>query len=222
MELKLYLKALKKYAIFIAATSLTGIIIALGFASSLPEGYRQTQVFYIASDIDSNLIQSTLEPYSERKNSVLQDGDEASSQTRQATFDVANLEQGRENHGLQAVGIYYAQETARNFTDTAIAILSSHDYKTTILAPGQTLTVRKLAPQVIQVTATAAGAQETSQLIAKAIGNFNRQFTELHPVGQAQEPKFAAAGKKILAAAGLVLGFTFAFFVVSLKEYFRI
>ena len=44
--------------------------------------------------------------YSERKNPGIHAGDEASSQTRQATFDVANFERGRENHSLQAVGIY--------------------------------------------------------------------------------------------------------------------
>src|SRR3990167_8112945 len=43
---------------------------------------------------------------------------------------------------------FFTQEKARDFTDTAIAILESPDFKSENIGTGDELIVRKLAPQV--------------------------------------------------------------------------
>lgn len=129
---------------------------------------------------------------------------------------------------------YYAGEKARNFTDTTVAILSSADFKSQVVGPGQALQVKKLAPQVIQIKAFAPNPAETKQLMMATVNTFNAKFIFAQPlpadpasfglkeIAPAQEPARQAVDRRVASAAGLVLGFTFAIFVVSLKSYFKI
>lgn len=129
---------------------------------------------------------------------------------------------------------YYAGEKTRNFTDTAVAILDSADFKSQVVGSGEALQVRKLAPQVIQIKAFAPKSEEAKQLMMAAVNTFNAQFVFTQPlpadpasfglkeVAPAQEPARQVVNRQVLAAAGLVLGFAFAIFVVSLKSYFKI
>lgn len=129
---------------------------------------------------------------------------------------------------------YYAGEKARNFTDTAVAILSSADFKSQLVSPGQTLQVKKLAPQVIQIKAFTPKSDEAKQLMMTTTNAFNAQFVFTQPlpadpasfglkeIAPAQEPVRQVVDRQVQASAGLVLGFAFAIFVVSLKSYFKI
>lgn len=129
---------------------------------------------------------------------------------------------------------YYAGEKARNFTDTAVAILDSADFKSRLVSPGQALQVKKLAPQVIQIKAFAPAPEEAKQLMMTTTNAFNAQFVFVQPlpadpasfglkeVVPPQAPTQQVVDRRVAAAAGLVLGFAFAIFVVSLKSYFKI
>lgn len=129
---------------------------------------------------------------------------------------------------------YHAGEKARNFTDTAVAILDSADFKSQVVSPGQAVKIRKLAPQVIQIKAFTPKSEEAKQLMVATASTFNAQFVFTQPlpadpasfglkeVAPAQAPTQQVVNRQVLAAAGLVLGFAFAVFVVSLKTYFKI
>ena len=124
---------------------------------------------------------------------------------------------------------YFAQEKARNFTDTAVAILDSQDFKSLTVKEGQSLSVRKLSPQVIRLTTTSANPQETKTLMQKIPQEFNSKLStlqpgskisikELAPVGQ---PSLIQADRRIFTLGGLALGFTLAIFALSLKLYLK-
>ena len=127
---------------------------------------------------------------------------------------------------------FYAQEKARNFTDSAVAILDSDDFKSDVGEGSQNLTVRKMAPQVIRLTASAPNAESTQKLMTKTINIFNEKsitFADskfslsLKPISQkTTQPALSKINKKIVTIFGLLLGFAFATFVVSLKTYFKL
>lgn len=191
MEFKQYLKVAKRYWLFIAITSLTGVLLALYTARKMPQGFALAQTFFITPAPIQNFAQYHFEAY-------------------------------------------HAFEKARNFTDTAVAILDSADFKSQVVGPGEALRVRKLAPQVIQIKAFAPAAEEAKQLMMATVNVFNAKFVFVQPlpadpasfglkeVASVQEPTQQVIDRRLLAAAGLVLSFAFAIFVVSLKSYFKI
>ncbi|MEK9147106.1 MAG: hypothetical protein AAB639_02830 [Patescibacteria group bacterium] len=119
-----------------------------------------------------------------------------------------------------------AQEMARNFTDTATAIIASSDFQSQITASGQTLTVRKNASQVLTISAHAPTGEEASALIVKSKELFNSRFgspgATLKEIGPAQTPQAILGTPLIYALAGAILGFGFAIFTISLKTYFKL
>lgn len=119
---------------------------------------------------------------------------------------------------------FYAQERARNFTDTAVAILESSDFQSEVVTGGQALVVKKLAPQVVRLTAIAQNQESAKDLMRKTTDTYNRKFTEiaLSQIASPQEPSFKRSSRKVYAAAGAVLGITIAVVVISLKSYFRL
>lgn len=119
---------------------------------------------------------------------------------------------------------FYAQERARNFTDTAVAILESSDFQSEVLTPTQALVVKKLAPQVVRLSVIAQNQESSKDLMRKTTDTYNRKFTDiaLSPIASPQEPSFKRSSRKIYAAAGAVLGFATAVVVISLKSYFRL
>lgn len=121
---------------------------------------------------------------------------------------------------LQAA--YYGQETARNFTDTAVSILESADFRSSVPAQGQ-ITARKVAPQLIRISATANDAGAAKNLMETTINSFNQKFPQkLSAVGQGPHEVIPRPSKHIMLAAGLITGIIFALFVVSIKEYFKV
>lgn len=125
---------------------------------------------------------------------------------------------------------YYSQENARNFTDTAVAVLQSTDFAAQVVKTGDSLTVRKLAPQLIKITISAKNPSDLNANITSIASNFNNKIAQLEgspssqlaPIGQIGKPTFFALNKPILFAFGLILGSALAIFIVGVKNYFRL
>jgi capsular polysaccharide biosynthesis protein len=126
---------------------------------------------------------------------------------------------------------YFSQEKARNFTDTAIAILESPDFSGEILTPGEALNIRKVAPQVIRITAVANDSQSADSLITKTITGFNQkmfaltnedQQPQIKLIGKSQPAVFTGQNPKIITAFGFLAGVFFAIFVISLKTFLKL
>lgn len=119
-----------------------------------------------------------------------------------------------------------AQEKARNFTDTATAIISSAPFQSQIIPSGQTLTVKKNAPQVLTISAHAPTREEAGAVVVKSKELFNSRFgspgATLEEIGPAQTPQAILGTPIIYALAGAILGFGFAIFTISLKTYFNL
>lgn len=126
---------------------------------------------------------------------------------------------------------FYAQEKARNFTDTAVAILESADFKTQIITKNESVSARKLAPQIIRITATAQNQAETTQILDTVLTSFNRKIEalsaapaspQLKEITESQTPVQIKLKTGVTTAAGFVLGLVFALLVISLKTYLKI
>ena len=126
---------------------------------------------------------------------------------------------------------FFLQEKSRNFTDTAVAILSSPDFQNEILNPQDSLSVRKVGPQVIRLTYISQQPESSNTQLAKAAEAFNTKiqglaqsstFAQLKPVAPASAPTYSKLYTQVLFVFGAVLGTAFALFIVSLKNYFRL
>ncbi len=124
---------------------------------------------------------------------------------------------------------YYTQETARNFTDTAVVILESADFKKEAQLPQSTgIAARKLAPQAISLTATAPSSEEAKDGLIKASQVFNQKMAtisnsiELKAIAPSPQGSQVVYSKKILAAAGFLIGVIFATITVAAKIYFKL
>jgi len=126
---------------------------------------------------------------------------------------------------------YYVQQKARDFTDTAVAILESADFTSEVGIFSVGLSVRKIAPQVLRLTAVAKDAREAEDAIEKISQSFNLKLVNLtgndpalqiKPIGKAQPSYFSSPNKKILGVFGASLGFIFGIMVVGLKVYFKV
>jgi capsular polysaccharide biosynthesis protein len=124
---------------------------------------------------------------------------------------------------------YYSQEYARNFTDTAVAILASPDFAGSLNTPGS-IAIRKEAPQVIKITTIASDPQLAKSLMEKVTSIFNGKIRELQPsttfqinaIGKVSEPRQANPPPKIVLAFGAAAGFVTSLAVIGLKTYFRL
>ncbi len=125
----------------------------------------------------------------------------------------------------------FTQEKARDFTDSAIAILESPDFKDEVLNPGDTLIVRKLAPQVVRLTYISPNVDTSNLQLQSITQKFNlkiqtltasNQTPELKAIGNSQMPSYSSLNQSVLAVAGVLLGTIFALFVIGLKNYFKI
>lgn len=125
---------------------------------------------------------------------------------------------------------FYAQEKARNFTDSVVAIIESPDF-TNELTPSGTLAVRKVAPQIIKITAVGRSPEDATILLSNSLNVFNQKILslsgldnamQLKPIGNPQPTAQASFNKKLLALFGFAAGATFAIFVIGLKSYFKI
>lgn len=121
---------------------------------------------------------------------------------------------------------YYQQEIARNFTDSAVAILTSPSFSADVNAPG-TVSARKIASQVIRITVSFPNQQDTADTLTKTVLALNQKLAglnklQLEALGTASGPYFWAVDAKIAAPAGALLGLAMAIFIVALKTYFKL
>lgn len=124
---------------------------------------------------------------------------------------------------------YYSLEKARNFTDTAVAILQSPDFTSSLDVQGSVAT-RKLAPQVIRITTVAQDRQLAKSLMGEVINSFNTKIKELQPssifqintIGKVPDSQPASPSPKIVLAFGAASGFVVSLIAVGLKTYFRL
>jgi len=131
---------------------------------------------------------------------------------------------------LSGYGNYYQQETARNFTDTAVSILQSPDFISLYTQAPNSITAQKVAPQVLKITITTSTSSEAKFLLDRLIIGFNQNLkswapsntVELKAIGQSQEPFINGLDTKIIVTAGAVLGFALAVCVVAIKTYFKL
>lgn len=126
---------------------------------------------------------------------------------------------------------YFKQENSRNFADTAVAILESGDFQGEVLGPSQSLTVRKIAPQLIRLTLVRPSREFANEPIQKVAQHFNQKVqglsqstasAALEPIGTATQPVFSALNKYVLSAGGFLIGALFAILILGLKVYFRL
>ena len=121
---------------------------------------------------------------------------------------------------------FFTQERARNFTDSAVSILESSDFKNEVLlSPGQAISAKKTAPQIIQISSSAQNSNDAQALMQKSVKTFNSklvQFSQsqspmqIQPVGQPQNPAEIVVNTKIFSLFCLLLGFAFSFLALSL------
>lgn len=125
---------------------------------------------------------------------------------------------------------YFAQEKARNFTDTAVAILTSVDFTSEFVPPDYSLSARKVAPQVVRIVASSGDGSAAQKLPAEAALHFNQKMIFLQATPPARlipisaSPSLAASppNKAVLSVFGAVVGSIFALAVVALKTYFKV
>ncbi|MEX2028266.1 MAG: hypothetical protein WD988_02090 [Candidatus Curtissbacteria bacterium] len=204
MELKEYIKTVKKNILIILLLIALGAAIALYFSINFKSGYKLEQSFFISSSRETSSPIS-----SSRETSSLTSPQETSADSPQNS--------------------YYSLEKARNFTDTAVAILASPDFSGSLNAPGS-IAIRKQAPQVIKITAIAPQPQLAKSLMEKTISAFNTKLSQLQPspafqmsaIGKIPEPNNMNSSPKILLAFGAATGFVTSLIVIGLKTYFRL
>lgn len=121
---------------------------------------------------------------------------------------------------------YFTQEKARNFTDTAVAILESADFRRD-LGSGS-ISVKKAAPQLIKITAVSQDVPTSQVLMEKTISTFNAKLKNLpadfqiKAIGTPANPQKSAVSPKIIIAFALLAGLTIAVLTIGLKRYFRL
>lgn len=178
MELRQYLKILRKNLALIIIFGCAGALIAFFLTLKLPSGYSQRSLFYLVPP-----------------------------PTASAT-------------SYNAEG-YYAQEKARNFTDTAVAILESN----------QSVSVRKVAPQVIRLSAFAPSGEAARLLIEKAATRFNQELNNLSgqadslkivPIDSQRSSNYSSPNRLVYLPSGFLGGFLFALLAIGFKVYFRL
>ena len=126
---------------------------------------------------------------------------------------------------------YFNQENARNFTDTAVALLASGDFSKNVFENDVSVNVRKLAPQILRITLESTSTKNLDQGLNKIELSFNSQIEklaestespQLKPAATPSPINYFAPNKLVLAAAGFILGFAAAGFTLGLKFYFRV
>ncbi len=124
---------------------------------------------------------------------------------------------------------FYSSEKARNFTDTAIAVILTPDFAAEV-APVKITSVRKIAPQVIRLSAQAENQSEAKEALTDAKDIFNQKIIDLtgfesfqlKPVGNMVTPQTAKFSKNALVAFGALAGLIFALVTVGAKTYFKV
>lgn len=126
---------------------------------------------------------------------------------------------------------YYAQENARNFTDTAVALLASQEFLKEAGPADASITIRKVAPQLIRITAQSPNPGDLDEPLKQISQVFNQKIaaisqdayaSQLKEVSSPTAPAFFALNARILAASGAILGLASSLLVIGLKVYLKL
>lgn len=125
---------------------------------------------------------------------------------------------------------YYSQEKARNFTDTAVSILNSINFQSESSLGTASVNAKKLAPQLIQLTALSQNNHDQNELITKVVEILNSKMKDVSEQSAIEAKQIStlspsthtAPSRKVITVAGLLGGFIFALCIISVKTYFRL
>lgn len=149
----------------------------------------------------------------------------------QSTFYLSNQTQETIPPQSYNFGGYFLQSTAINATDTTVAILESGDFQSQLKSPGTTTTIKKIAPQVVEITVTSKDPEVPSTQIKSVPEAFNKKMKELNPVNPTLtlspisnqiNVSYYSLNSKLLALTGFALGIVFAFLILGLKTYLEL
>ena len=124
---------------------------------------------------------------------------------------------------------FYAQEKARNFTDTAVALIESDNFSKNI--SNVSLSAEKIAPQLIKIWVSGSDKQLSSQVLLDIPEIFNEQINSfdsnhgkivLQNIGSQQTFQKYGPNKNIFAIFGAFVGLAFAVFVIGIKNYLKL
>jgi capsular polysaccharide biosynthesis protein len=149
----------------------------------------------------------------------------------QSTFYLSNQAQETTPPQSYNFGGYFLQSTAINATDTAVAILESGNFQSQLKNPSAATTIKKIAPQLIEITVISQDPGLPNAQIKSIPEAFNKKMKELNPVGPVLtlsplsnqiNVSYHSLNSKVLALAGLALGIVFAFLILGLKTYLEL
>lgn len=183
MELKTYLKIIKKNLIFISIFAVIGVILGFYSTNFLPSGYIQNQTLFVS---DTGKY--------ENPNSTIK------------------------------------QDKALNYTDSAVSIIQSEDFLLSAQITNSKIEVKKLAPQVIKITATSQSAEISRQDLLSSVEKFNEKTQQLlgdksiqlTPIGSTPTPTYFALNNKILATFGALIGIISSAAILALVSYLKL
>lgn len=123
----------------------------------------------------------------------------------------------------------YEGVDAQTITDTVAAYISSTDYQRKTNKISQT-TAKKVAAQVVTLTATSQSLEEAQNSLKNTTTNFNQvapdlithSKVELVNVGEEAIPTKNALNSRVLALFGAILGFAASISIISASRYFRL
>jgi len=135
-----------------------------------------------------------------------------------------------QNTPAQTFDGYYAQEKARNFTDTAVSILNSADFQSGLISQPLSIDTKKLSPQLIRITISIPNPQSQTDMLNQTVQSFNSKIKNITGssyisaivLSSPSPVAYSAPGKKVLAVAGLMIGFIFALCTIAAKTYFKL
>jgi capsular polysaccharide biosynthesis protein len=188
MELKEYLRILKKEKYTLIVTVILSLAIGFIYSVNQTPGYKIERTFLIEA-------------------------------TRSAV--------GKQTGSPADSSMISTQEEARNFTDTAVALLKD---KSSLARPNISISAQKEAPQLIKVIVTAQNPQEAKVSLQKTTDSFNQMVRNLiqesiitlKPIGAEPEAVQNIIDINIILPLSFMAGLTLATLLISLKTFFRL
>ena len=109
--------------------------------------------------------------------------------------------------------------------------MASQEFLQELLPAGSSVTIRKVAPQLIRITAQSPNPADFNGPLEKISKTYNQKIAEISPDAYASQlkavspptpPAFFALNAQILAIAGAVLGLASSLLIVGLKVYLKL
>lgn len=147
---------------------------------------------------------------------------------RQSQLFIINVPE-KQFEGFNFEG-FYGQERARNFTDTAVAVLKSPEFQQES-SPDSSTDAQKVTPQLIRITVTSATSELSQAALSKIPEKLNQKLIDItdttqpiqiKPIAPSTTASHIVPNQKIYIPFGFAIGLTFALFIIGLKTYFKL